>query len=280
VERAGVRRSDRRIIRSCCENVSFPLRLSCCYVDVKPTTIRGLFFFYNLFTSRPKRDLLLCVARHRPSHYSECAPLKGTKPGISVSQGRTVRSFSLPVLLASSRSLGDVSSWVKGANEPFFSPHKVFVSSDHRNPHAESARTLQRWRPWTPPVCADDLGKPSGKFPKLASFSNRRPRGVNELAKPPSPVWVIGPRSVCLRWSAPWGPNPEILPVADIFQARANRRSSPEAGWPRSNQRRKTVIIYSLHWDSSGLSDKSGDLFSALKGLFLANSRLSSNDRA
>src|SRR5262249_38881224 len=61
--------------------------------------IRGLFFSYDSFTSRPKRDLLLCVARHRAVTLTRNAPLsKAQSPGISVSRIEPFREFPLPVL--------------------------------------------------------------------------------------------------------------------------------------------------------------------------------------
>jgi len=65
------------------------------------------------------------------------------------------------------------------------------------------------------------------------------------------------------------GTKPEILPVGGYFQARANRRSSPEAGWPRSNQRRKPSSYTQCTGTVRVGLTKAADLFSALKDLFL-----------
>ena len=75
----------------------FMVRQSC-YVDVKSPNTRMLF---PVFTSRPKRGLLLCVARHPAVTLTQNAPLsKAQSPGLSVSAQRTVRSccLVLPVL--------------------------------------------------------------------------------------------------------------------------------------------------------------------------------------
>src|SRR5262249_53345210 len=93
--------------------------------------IRGLFFSYDSFTSRPKRDLLLCVARHRAVTLTRNAPLsKAQSPGISVSRIEPFREFPLPVLPVVESFPGAMSPLgSKEPNEPFLSPHKVFVAS-------------------------------------------------------------------------------------------------------------------------------------------------------
>src|SRR5215510_3188471 len=93
--------------------------------------IRGLFFSYDSFTSRPKRDLLLCVARHRAVTLTRNAPFsKAQSPGISVSRIEPFREFPLPVLPVVESFPGAMSPLgSKEPNEPFLSPHKVFVAS-------------------------------------------------------------------------------------------------------------------------------------------------------
>jgi hypothetical protein len=57
-----------------------------CYVDVKSPNTRMLFFLMTLLLPRPKRDLLLCVARHTAVTLTRNAPLsKAQSPGLSVS---------------------------------------------------------------------------------------------------------------------------------------------------------------------------------------------------
>ena len=83
----------------------FMVRQSC-YVDVKSPNSRMLF---SVFTSRPKRGLLLCVARHPAVTLTQNAPLsKAQSPGLSVSAQRTLRSCCLVIrfCLSSSRALG------------------------------------------------------------------------------------------------------------------------------------------------------------------------------
>ena len=65
-------------------------------------------FSYDSFTSRPKRGLLLCVARHPAVTLTQNAPLsKAQSPGLSVSAQRTLRSCCLVIrfCLSSSRAL-------------------------------------------------------------------------------------------------------------------------------------------------------------------------------
>src|SRR5262245_64367794 len=83
--------------------------------------IRGLFFSYDSFTSRPKRDLLLCVARHRAVTLTRNAPLsKAQSPGISVSRIEPYRAFPLPVLPVVESFTGAMSPLgSKEPNEPF-----------------------------------------------------------------------------------------------------------------------------------------------------------------
>src|SRR5215510_14615665 len=127
--------------------------------------IRGLFFSYDSFTSRPKRDLLLCVARHRAVTLTRNAPLsKAQSPGISVSRIEPFREFPLPVLPVVASFPGAMSPLgSKDPNEPFLSPHKVFVASRPQKSARCVCAPLQQWRPWTPP-CGDGVGKPSGKI--------------------------------------------------------------------------------------------------------------------
>jgi hypothetical protein len=74
-----------------------------------PLHTRPLFFFFlhDSFTSRPKRDLLLCVARHRAVTLTRNAPLsKAQSPGISVSRIEPSGVFLSRFSKSSSRSLG------------------------------------------------------------------------------------------------------------------------------------------------------------------------------
>jgi hypothetical protein len=90
-----------------------------CYVDVKSTTHQTSFslFLHDLCTSRPKRDLLLFVARHTAVTLTRNAPLfRAQSPGISVSRVEPSEVFFSPgSVYRRVVPWGDVSSWVKGA---------------------------------------------------------------------------------------------------------------------------------------------------------------------
>jgi hypothetical protein len=75
-----------------------------------------LCFFFLLNHPRPKRDLLLCVARHAAVTLTRNAPLsKAPSPGISVSRSNRQESLSPGSACRRVVPWGDVSSWVKGA---------------------------------------------------------------------------------------------------------------------------------------------------------------------
>ena len=111
-------------------NFGFSTLRRCCYVDVKPTTYEASFFlmlFY--FPTKERLAAMRGTAQDRHT-YSECAPLQGTKPRDLCLKDRTFRSFSLPVLNVVESFPGAMSPLgSKEPNEPFFSPHKVFVAS-------------------------------------------------------------------------------------------------------------------------------------------------------
>src|SRR5262245_56564984 len=157
--------------------------------------IRGLFFSYDSFTSRPKRDLLLCVARHRAVTLTRNAALsKAQSPGISVSRIEPFREFPFPVLPVVESFPGAMSPLgSKEPNEPFLSPHRSLLHQDHRNPHAEFARHCNNGDPGRH-LAGMALANRAEKFSKLAIFSNRRPRGLNELTSKP-PIAGMGDRS-------------------------------------------------------------------------------------
>src|SRR5262249_34262339 len=65
------------------------------------------FFLHDFSTSRPKRDLLLCVARHTAVTLTRNAPLfRAQGPGISVSRVEPSGVFFSRFCQSSSRSLG------------------------------------------------------------------------------------------------------------------------------------------------------------------------------
>ena len=94
-----------------------PIRLAAMWMS-SPLHTRPLFsfFLHDFPTSRPKRDLLLFVARPRPSHLLGMRPSLGHNAPGSLSLAPNRQELLSPGS-ASRRVVpwGDVSSWVKGA---------------------------------------------------------------------------------------------------------------------------------------------------------------------
>ena len=124
------------------------------------------FFLHDFPTSRPKRDLLLCVARHTAVTLTRNAPLfRAQSPGISVSRVEPSGVFFSRFCQSSSRSLGRCLLLGQRSRMNLFS-HLIrsLFHQDHRNPYTSAyARPLQ-WRLWKRPR-AGVCGKPSGKTP-------------------------------------------------------------------------------------------------------------------
>src|SRR3990172_1953803 len=92
-----------------------------CYVDVKRKTHETSFLFfssYGSFGSRPKRDLLLYVARHLAVTLARDGPLSQAKrcPGLSVSWGEPQGAAAPGSASRRVVPWGTVSSWVTGAD--------------------------------------------------------------------------------------------------------------------------------------------------------------------
>src|SRR5215471_5736549 len=100
------------------------------------------FFLHDYRTSRPKRDLLLCVARHPVVTLTRNAPLsKAQSPGISVSSIEPSGVFLSRFCLSSSRSLGRCLLLGQRSRMNLFS-HLIgsLMHKDHRNPHTQLTR--------------------------------------------------------------------------------------------------------------------------------------------
>src|SRR5207249_1146119 len=95
-----------------------------------------LCFFFLLNHPRPKRDLLLCVARHTAVTLTRNAPLsKAPSPGISVSRVEPSGVFVSRFCLSSSRSLGRCLLLGQRSRMNFFSHHiRSLLHQDHGNP--------------------------------------------------------------------------------------------------------------------------------------------------
>src|SRR5262245_35796287 len=100
------------------------------------------FFSYDSIPSRPKRDLLLCVARPEAVTLTRNAPLsKAQGPGLSVSSTEPSGVFLSRFCLSSSRSLGRCLLLGQRSRMNLFS-HLIrsLLHQDHRQTHTEFAR--------------------------------------------------------------------------------------------------------------------------------------------
>src|SRR4030095_10610547 len=152
-------------------------------------TPRPLFFFFlhDFSTSRPKRDLLLCVARHTAVTLTRNAPLfRAQSPGISVSRVEPSGVFSLSRFsTSSSRSLGRCLLLGQRSRMNFFS-HLIrsLFHQDHRNPYRQLTRDRYNGD------SGSDLARVfaanrAEKLPQLSVLSDRRPGPLDEFASQP-----------------------------------------------------------------------------------------------
>ena len=149
---------------------------------------RPLFFFFlhDFPTSRPKRDLLLCVARHTAVTLTRNAPLfRAQSPGISVSRVEPSGVFLSRFSKSSSRSLGRCLLLGQRSRMNFFS-HLIrsLFHQDHRNPHTQLTRDRDNGD------SRSDLARVvaanrSEKHPELTVLSDRRPGRLDEFASQP-----------------------------------------------------------------------------------------------
>src|SRR6266540_282278 len=134
---------------------------------------------------RPKRDLLLCVARHTAVTLTRNAPLsKAPSPGISVSRVEPSGVVSR-FCLSSSRSLGRCLLLGQRSRMNFFSHHvRSLLHQDHGNSDTELSRHRHNGHPGslTARMFAANRAK---KLPKLLVLSNRRPGSLDHFTSQP-----------------------------------------------------------------------------------------------
>jgi hypothetical protein len=139
-----------------------------------------LCFFFLLNHPRPKRDLLLCVARHTAVTLTRNAPLsKAPSPGISVSRVEPSGVFVSRFCLSSSRSLGRCLLLGQRSRMNFFSHHiRSLLHQDHGNPDTELSRHRHNGHP--------------GSFTARMSVANQAEK-LSELQRPfGSPTRKLG----------------------------------------------------------------------------------------
>src|SRR5439155_4959966 len=164
-----------------CE-VTDNLRQRCCYVDVKSLTQNALMFFLppiKLNHPRPKRDLLLCVARHMAVTLTRNAPLsKAPSPGISVSRVEPSGVVSR-FCLSSSRSLGRCLLLGQRSRMNFFSHHiRSLFHQDHGNPDTEFSRHRHNGHPGSLTAWMS-VANQTEKLPQLSVLTDRRPGSLD-----------------------------------------------------------------------------------------------------
>src|SRR5215510_7304129 len=145
-----------------------------------PLHTRPLFFF--LSTSRPKRDCLLFVARHRAVTLTRNAPLsKAQSPGISVSSVEPSGVFRSRFWHSSSRSLGRCLLLGQRSRMNFLSDLiGSLLHQDYRDPDTEFSRHRHNGDPGSD-VARMSATDRAEKLPAFAVLADRRPATLDEL---------------------------------------------------------------------------------------------------
>src|SRR6266487_3577899 len=122
---------------------------------------------------RPKRDLLLCVARHTAVTLTRNAPLsKAPSPGISVSRVEPSGVFISRFCPSSSRSLGRCLLLGQRSRMNFFSHYvRSLFHQDHGNPDTEFSRHRHNGHPRALGARMSVANR-AKKLPKLLVLSN------------------------------------------------------------------------------------------------------------
>src|SRR6266705_6928285 len=135
---------------------------------------------------RPKRDLLLCVARHTAVTLTRNAPLsKAPSPGISVSRIEPLGVFVSRFCLSSSRSLGRCLLLGQRSRMNFFSHHvRSLLHQDHGNSDTEFSRHRYNGHPRAlgARMFAANRAK---KLSKLLVLADRRPGSLDHFTSQP-----------------------------------------------------------------------------------------------
>src|SRR6266498_5580164 len=140
----------------------------------------------TLFSSRPKRDLLLCVARHTAVTLTRNAPLsKAPSPGISVSRVEPSGVFVSRFSQSSSRSLGRCLLLGQRSRMNFFSHHiRSLFHQDHGDPDTEFSRHRHNGHPGSLTAWMS-VANQTEKLPQLSVLADRRPGSLDHFASQP-----------------------------------------------------------------------------------------------
>src|SRR6266704_5135097 len=135
---------------------------------------------------RPKRDLLLCVARHTAVTLTRNAPLsKAPSPGISVSRVEPSGVFISRFCPSSSRSLGRCLLLGQRSRMNFFSHHvRSLLHQDHGNPNTEFSRHRHNGHPGSLTAWMS-VANQTEKLPELSVLADRRPGSLDHFASQP-----------------------------------------------------------------------------------------------
>jgi hypothetical protein len=173
---------------------------------------------FNLL--RPKRDCLLCVARHTAVTLTWHAPLsKAPGPGLSVSAIEPSGVFLSRFWLSSSRSLGRCLLLGQRSRLNLLSYLiRSLFHQDHRDAHAEFSRYRNDGYPGSHRTRMGAAHR-AEEIPEFPVLADRRPGGLDELTSKPSVPCVsdrppIGPLSgrILRRHQAQ-----EIRPIGGCF---------------------------------------------------------------
>src|SRR5438094_2651667 len=145
-----------------------------------------LCFFFLLNHPRPKRDLLLCVARHTAVTLTRNAPLsKAPSPGISVSRVEPSGVFVSRFCLSSSRSLGRCLLLGQRSRMNFFSHHiRSLFHQDHGNPNTDFSRHFYNCHPGSLTAWMS-VANQTEKLPQLSVLTDRRPGSLDHFTSQP-----------------------------------------------------------------------------------------------
>jgi len=196
-------------------------------------------FLNDSFSSRPKRDLLRCVARHTGRHTSlQCALSKAQSPGLSVSHREPSGVVSLSRFCAtSSRSLGRCLLLGQRSRMNLFSNNVGSLVFQYRiNPCTEFSRHCHNGDagPFAAWVSAANRAI---KLSKLRVLADRRPGRLNQLASKPS-VAEAGNRAPIdpiSRGVLGWHQAQKASQLPDIVDFTPVSHA-PEADWPQSSR--------------------------------------------
>ena len=158
-------------------------------------THEASYLSYDSFTSRPKRDLLLSVARHRAVTLPWEAPLsQAQRPGRSVSRIEPSGVFLSRFCRSSSRALGPSLLLGQRSRMNLLSHHiRSVFHQDHRDSPPAFSRHRHNGHPGSQ-VARRGLANRAEKLPEFTVLTDRRPGSLDELTSQPS-LCGVGDRS-------------------------------------------------------------------------------------